>query len=154
MINTKAGNINKVEAVSISVVGLTSDSIFSDFDGTLVDTTSRTSFTVTSHIKIGLDIIIVDSDIVQNTDGYDVFSQVVDNVNDVGLNNVKINASKSMLVYSEDANLKININGGTLYSGNSISLSNGYAKVYLNNVIDEDGEVLRILVRSLSMVKF
>lgn len=142
MINTKAGNINKVKAVSISFVGLTSDSTFSDFDGTLTDTTSRTSFTTTNSIKIDSDIIIVDSDIVQNTDGYDVF-QVSDNVNDIGLNNVTINAPKSMLVYSEDTDLKININGGTLYSGNSISLSNGYAKVYLNNVIDEDGESVK-----------
>lgn len=143
IVNTLPGQINNVKGVSISYIGLTSDSDFSDFTGTLSDTISRTNITTSESIKIDSDLIIVDSNVTQNTDGYDVFQITESSVKDFGLNNVKINAPKSMVVYSENIDLNISINGGVIYSGNSVSLSNGFAKVYLNNVVDENSQSVK-----------
>lgn len=141
IINTLPGTISNSNIYSLSYIGLTTDSTFYDFDGVLSDTVSRSTLSTNSSIGVSTELTIVDSKIIQNKDGYDLFS-VGSSVSGLNINNTIINASNSMLLYSENTNLKVNINGGILYNGSNISLSNGYAKLFLNNVFDESDNLI------------
>lgn len=139
--NTLPGTIANVDAVSISYIGLTTDSSFTNFQGILTDTVSRTNLTTTNSINVSGNITIVDSEIKQQSKGFDIF-QIDSSVTTLILNNNTIRTNNSALVYSENESLKININGGILTNGNNVGLSNGFAKIYLNNVFDENGDLV------------
>lgn len=140
--NTLPGTIANVDAVSISYIGLTTDSTFTNFQGTITDTVSRSLLQTTSSINVSANnITIVDSEIKQLTTGFDIF-QLDSSVTSLILNNNTIRTNKSALVYSENALLKIDINGGILSNGNDVGLTNGFAKVYLNNVFDSNGDLV------------
>lgn len=147
--NTIAGTISNVDGVSISIMGLTTDSTFTNFDGALSDNVSRSNITTSTSIKIQNDLTISDSTITQTKIGYEVFEVGV-MVNSLNLNNNQIDNNSAALVYSENEGLTININGGVLFDGNGVGLSNGYSEIYTNNVFDNSGnKVENITAKSI-----
>lgn len=140
IVNTEAGDVSVSDLYDISFIGRTTDTDISDFTGTLNDSVNRCNITFVQSVNIAKNINVSDT-LFTNKSGkkLDVF-KVASTVTSLVLNNCNINSAGSMLVYSENTALKIIIEGGVIVGGNDTALTNGYAKIYLNNVFDAVGE--------------
>ena len=140
IVNTLAGDVAQSDLYDISFIGRTTDTSISDFTGTLNGSVNRCNITFVQSVKVDSDITVSDS-LFTNKSGkkLDVFG-LASTVASLVLNNCNIKSTGSMLVYSENTALKIVIEGGVIDGGNATALTNGYAKTYLNNVFDENGD--------------
>lgn len=139
IINTLAGNISDSKLYDISTIGRVVDTTISDFNGSIEGSVNRSDISFRSPIGIKSIINVSDSSFTNKSGKkIDVFS-IDSAVSAMTISNCKINSSGSMIAYSENTSLKINIESGVLVGGNLTAISNGYAKVYLNNVFDENG---------------
>lgn len=140
IVNTIAGEVSSSQLLNVALIGRTTDSTISNFSGALVGAVNRSEIDFSQSITVNVDAVITDSTLKRVVPTkFDVF-KLAAGVTNITLNNTNINAPGSMLVYSVDAATKINISGGTLAGGNATALSNGYAKIYLNNVFDENAD--------------
>lgn len=132
---TDAGTVAGSKLVSVGSVGTLSDTTITAMTGSLAGNVSRSSITTYESIGVTKDISVVDSKLVQETAGYDLLSQS-STVSAITLTNCDIRL-KGLLLYSENADLVVNLYGGFIDS--TYALTNGFAKIYINSVSKPDG---------------
>lgn len=146
IVNTIAGTISDAQIFDIAFIGKTVDTTIAEFSGEIDGSVNRSDISFIESIKVGLDANFSDTSFTNESGSkIDVFS-LASAVASLVLTNCDIDSAGSMLVYSENADLKLVINGGTIAGGNDTALSNGYAKIYLNSVFDLSG----VLIENIS----
>jgi hypothetical protein len=131
----EAGTVSGSTLVSVGKIGTVSDTTLTAMTGTLAGNVSRCSITTYTNIGVSEDISVVDTKLVQRTEGYDLLAQS-DSVSLVALTNCDLRM-KGLLLYSLSTDLIVSLYGGFVDSNRA--LTNGYAKVYLNGVSTLDG---------------
>ena len=130
-----AGTVAGSTLVSVGKTGTLADTTLTAMTGTLAGNVSRCEITTYNSIGVSEDISIVDSKLVQRTEGYDLMAQS-DSVSMVALTNCDLRM-KGLLLYSLSTDLIVSLYGGFVDSDRA--LTNGYAKVYLNGVSTLEG---------------
>ena len=133
--NNSAGIVSNSTLENIAQVGKCENTTITNFSGTLNDDVLRSYMFTRSTIGITNNVSISECSIEEITPDTQLFD-VADTVTAITLNNCNT-VLTSMLCYSINTALSLVINNGFLTA--AYSISNGYAKVYLNNVFDENG---------------
>lgn len=144
IVNTIGGEVTQSKFQTMTVSEKVIDSTATRFNGSINTLISRSTIEFINSININENCFIGDSTLVNINEDKNIGVFSVDStVTGISINNTTINSPKSLLVYSENTSLKININGGVIYNGNGIALSNGFAKVFTNGVFDENADILK-----------
>lgn len=133
--NAKHGTVSNSTLEDIAQVGKCENTTITNFSGNLNDDLSRSCLFTRATIGIAANVSISECSIEELTLDTLLFD-VADTVTAITMNNCNT-VLTSMLCYSVNTGLSLVINGGFLTA--PYSLSNGYAKVYLNSVFDANG---------------
>lgn len=135
VVNTVAGTITSASIISLAKIDKIDDSTVLNLAGDISGNVSRSKIYTNQAITISDNVSFLNTEFTQNKADTDLF-QVATGIETLALTDCTSNLT-GLLLYSEDTSLSVLISGG--FINTTSALSNGYAKVYLNNVYNTDG---------------
>lgn len=144
IVNTVGGDVSDSNLLDITFAGKLVDVTVSKFTGSIESLVSRCNISFDETLTVLGDAFVSDSTIksISKDVNTGVFN-IATTSKSLGITNSIINAPHGMLTYTEDSAVKININGGVIYNGNNIALTNGFAKIFTNGVFDENANLVK-----------
>lgn len=144
IVNTVGGDVSNSTLLDIAFAGKVVDVNINKFTGSIGSLISRCNIRFDETMEVREDGFISDSSIVSiSKDANTGVFNIANTSKSLGITNTIVNAPHGMLTYTEDSTIKININGGVIYNGNAVALSNGFAKVSTNGVFDENANIVK-----------